>query len=327
MRWTLLIIACVLVGMNPAYAKEKLRPSLDRIPEVEALASLTQTRPILEQSPKPRQYPIVLLHGMAGFTTWGPFEYFDGIPKALRQNGHEVFLCEVSAYQPIPVRALECGEQIDAFLERSGHRRVHLIAHSHGGLDGRYMISKLGYGDRIASLTTLTTPHRGSMLIDASAALLPDALGKFLSRSMDMLVGYTRDQPANLFGQLEMLSAAYMREEFNPANPNDPQVKYYSIGARSQLSPFVNWETTDILSPTLWPTYIGIYMFEGDSDGLVPLSSSKWGTYLGTLEADHLDQIGVFKSYPSNTYEHTAFFTNLADFLVGKAPPPPELRP
>ena len=320
-------MACVLVGTNPAHAEEKLKPSLDKIPEVEALASLTTALPLVEKSKKHRQHPIVLLHGMAGFVTWGPFEYFDGIPKALRSAGHEVFLCEVSGYQPIPVRAVECAEQIDIFLEQSDHQRVHLIAHSHGGLDGRYMISKLGYGDRIASLTTLTTPHRGSMLIDASAALMPDALERFLTGGMDTLVGYTRDQASNLFGQLEMLSAAYMREEFNPANPNDPRVKYYSIGARTQLSPFVNWKTTDILTPTLWPTYIGIYLLEGDNDGMVPLSSSKWGTYLGTLEADHLDQIGVFKPYTSSTYEHTKFFTNLADFLVGKGPPPPQLRP
>lgn len=30
----------------------------------------------------------------------------------------------------------------------------------------------------------------------------------------------------------------------------------------------------------------------GDNDGIVSVSSSKWGTYVRTLNADHLEQIG-----------------------------------
>jgi triacylglycerol lipase len=322
MRTGYIGVFCVLISCR-ANAAQEAKPQLDKIAEVEALASLTQpvAPPTLSQQPKD-DYPIVLLHGMAGFIQWGPFEYFAGIPQALREHGHEVFLCEVAPYQPIPVRAKECGQQIDAFLKRSGHRRVHLISHSHGGLDGRYMISTLGYGDRIASLTTITTPHRGSLLIDASGAMIPMQVQKMLTTSLDFMTELTRKKPANLFRQLEMLSAAYMREEFNPANPNDPRVQYYSIGGRTQLSPFVNWQEQDILTLSLWPTYIGIYFLEGENDGVVPLSSSKWGTYLGTLEADHLDQIGIFELWPTRTYNRILFFQELADFLSGQGPPP-----
>ena len=35
-----------------------------------------------------------------------------------------------------------------------------------GGLDSRYMISKLDMADRVLSLTTLGTPHRGTAFAD-----------------------------------------------------------------------------------------------------------------------------------------------------------------
>src|SRR5438067_2398135 len=43
-------------------------------------------------------YPIVLVHGMAGFSNIGPIEYFYGIPEALRKDGHDVW---VSRQDPI----------------------------------------------------------------------------------------------------------------------------------------------------------------------------------------------------------------------------------
>ena len=175
MRWNLGTLVIFALGLSySAQANEILQARLGKIPEVEALASLTQpTRFLPITKDDQTHHPIVLLHGMAGFIQWGPFEYFAGVPQALRDDGHEVFLCNVSPYQPIPVRAKQCGKQIDGFLDDSGHKHVHLIGHSHGGLDGRYMISSLGFGDRIASLTTITSPHRGSLIIDASRAILP----------------------------------------------------------------------------------------------------------------------------------------------------------
>src|SRR5436190_277798 len=44
--------------------------------------------------------------------------------------------------------------------------KVIIIAHSMGGLDARYMISRLGMADRVAALVTLSTPHHGSPYAD-----------------------------------------------------------------------------------------------------------------------------------------------------------------
>jgi len=44
--------------------------------------------------------------------------------------------------------------------------KVLIIAHSMGGLDARYMISRLGMEEHVAALLTVCTPHRGSPYAD-----------------------------------------------------------------------------------------------------------------------------------------------------------------
>ena len=56
--------------------------------------------------------------------------------------------------------------RIDAILSETGAPKVNLIAHSKGGLEARMAASSLGYGTRIASITTVATPHRGSKTVD-----------------------------------------------------------------------------------------------------------------------------------------------------------------
>ena len=43
------------------------------------------------------RYPIVLAHGLFGFDSIGPVDYFYGVPSALRRDGAVVFTTKVSA--------------------------------------------------------------------------------------------------------------------------------------------------------------------------------------------------------------------------------------
>lgn len=51
-------------------------------------------------------------------------------------------------------------------LKETGASKVNVIAHSKGGLDTRYAISRLGMSQYVASLTTINTPHRGCEFAD-----------------------------------------------------------------------------------------------------------------------------------------------------------------
>lgn len=83
-------------------------------------------------------------------------------------------------------------------------------------------------------------------------------------------------------GAFSQLTQKYMKEEFNPNVPDREGVSYYSYGASCK--------------PRLWSMFRQshriIQRVEGDNDGLVSVSSSRWGTYKGTLkDVSHLDMI------------------------------------
>src|SRR5206468_12628217 len=71
----------------------------------------------------------------------------------------------------VEVRGAGLAKQIDDTLAATGADKVNIIAHAMGGLDARYVITTLGYGDRVASLTTMSTPHRGAALADFALSL------------------------------------------------------------------------------------------------------------------------------------------------------------
>src|SRR6202163_260619 len=70
------------------------------------------------------------------------------------------------------------GVLADAIQQRYPEGAIHIIAHSMGGLDSRTLIARNLHGlsvpGRIASLTTLSTPHRGSPVADLLAGPRPD---------------------------------------------------------------------------------------------------------------------------------------------------------
>src|SRR5712691_2851316 len=96
--------------------------------------------------------PIVLVHGLFGFDRvcvpvvgWTVANYFPSIPELLRAAGNRVLIPTLSPTGGVADRA----GQLKEFIEReSPSEPVHLLAHSMGGLDARYMISCLGMGNR-----------------------------------------------------------------------------------------------------------------------------------------------------------------------------------
>ena len=67
---------------------------------------------------------------------------------------------------PLQLRSGQLKQRVEEALVQTGASKVHIIAHSMGGLDSRRMIVDLGMADKVASLTTIGTPHRGTILAD-----------------------------------------------------------------------------------------------------------------------------------------------------------------
>ena len=101
---------------------------------------------------------LVLAHGAVWFGALGierlKQDYWTGADMYLRKMGVRLIAPEVKPLGSIETRAHELKEAIERAYPRG---KVNIVAHSMGGLDARYMITKLGMGRRVASLTTLST--------------------------------------------------------------------------------------------------------------------------------------------------------------------------
>jgi triacylglycerol lipase len=279
-------------------------------------------------------YPIVFLHGMGGFTQLQnlPIDvvYFNGVHDDLAKQGEvEVFATIAPAYDTSLERAKAIAPQIDAILARTGRAKVNLIGHSQGGMDARVLASPagLGYGDRIASITTVATPHRGTKVADLTMGILENVpAGIVDSVTTDFLsvlqkTVYEVNHDARLRAQLIEMSEDHMTKVFNPTFVDDPRVAYGSYGGRTNLQTGVvacgntrfsdDPTKLDAAQPFLQPT--AAFLEEGirkANDGLVTVDSARWGTFQQCIPADHLKEVGLLDPSPDllSKFDHLAFF-------------------
>jgi triacylglycerol lipase len=215
--------------------------------------------------------PIVLVHGLFGFSrlrigSWVLADYFRGISPALRGSGNRVIVAQLSPTAGIACRAA----QLKALLDReSPGEPVHILAHSMGGLDSRYMIAHLGMASRVLSLTTLGTPHRGSPMAD----WVMTRMAPFVAPLFDHL-GLSRQAFADL--------TVKACRDFNERTPDAAGVRYFSVAGRL-LSRLRNpsWQLSGPI----------VARAEGPNDGIVSLASAAWGESCEVWNADHMNLV------------------------------------
>jgi triacylglycerol lipase len=215
--------------------------------------------------------PIVLVHGVLGydhlrFCGWTMWSYFPGIPEFLRAAGNRVLVPCLSPTASVADRA----RQLKAFLEREvPGEPVHLFSHSMGGLDSRYLISRLGFAHRVLSLTTIGTPHRGTAFADWGVRRF-ERLLKPLFNLFDV--------PPQAFYDLTTSAC----QTFNTEVPNAPGVRYFSVVGRWEKHwPNPAWELPHRL----------VLHAEGPNDGVVSEASARWGESSEVWDADHVSLI------------------------------------
>jgi hypothetical protein len=111
------------------------------------------------------------------------------------------------------------------------------------------------------------------------------------------------------------LTTDYCKNHFNPNTPDDPTVDYYSYGASKRIP---IWSTLG------FPWQV-IQEKEGENDGLVSLTSAKWGRYVETVNADHWELKASSNLYPRklktgatenvNDFDPVEFYMRMATYL------------
>lgn len=233
-------------------------------------------------------------------------------------------------------------------------QRVNIVAHSMGGLDSRYLIGHEKYNhpqcharrecsdgqgnevpccladedgnaipwrQRIASVTTLSTPHRGSSFADLSMDLLENRSIDWLFRkAAQYVIGLDTDEEQTYLREtLFTLSNAFSDETMTPQFPPPIPERVYTFACATQdrdcpvpkgadlppdpskLPPpaetatFFGWASEacvtgacgSILDPGLALSHGVVSRNEGPGDGVVAIKSAEFGVYMGVRANDH----------------------------------------
>lgn len=217
--------------------------------------------------------PVVLAHGFMGFDELNVVgqrhAYFRAAHELLQQLDVAHYMTKVPPTASIHTRAEQLARQVRALAEP----RVIVIAHSMGGLDARYAISRLGLAQQVAALVTVATPHHGTPIAEVGLALRDQA---WLKRALD-LIGWD-------LAALDELTPAHMAQ-FNAEIVDEPGVAYLSVVAAMERA-------SRRVHRLLLPSFLYLQRRAGANDGLVPASSQPWGRVLCEVEADHWGQLG-----------------------------------
>ena len=257
------------------------------------------------------KYPLVFHHGFMGGKKMGTFV---GVEAQFKKRGCKVLATEVAAVNTADVRAKQLKTQIDAFMASTKATKVHIIAHSQGGLDARFAISKLDMAKSVASLSTISTPHRGTKLADMALDKTSPFAQKALVAMINMMgtKANSSTPDPDTMAAIKSMSVAYMESTFNSDVKDMPGVLYQSWGAQTGTG------TKDKVKALLFIPNMILKSNGGMTDGVVEVESAKWGTYNGTLEADHLDLIGMQMLDFLSPFKHAKFLDTLVDELIKK---------
>ena len=238
------------------------------------------------------KYPIIMLHGF-GFRDERKYGYWGRIPQALEQEGAVLFYGYQDGHATIETNAQTVKKRILEVLEETHAEKVNIIAHSKGGLEARYVISTLGMDDKIASLSTMGTPHNGSASLDRLVKIsdiMPRPLFNFIFKKIDEFALNAGDKnPDTLSALLQFQTAE--AEKFNSLNPDSENVYYqsYAFVMKNVFS-----------DPFMFLTYFLVKIFEHEnSDGLLSPKSTHWtnfrGVYTGhgRMGISHRDEIDL----------------------------------
>lgn len=233
------------------------------------------------------KYPIVLIHG-TGFRDRKHLNYWGRIPKVLESNGCAIFYGHQDSWATIENNAMTIKNSIEKIITQTGVEKVNLIAHSKGGLDSRYAISSLAMSAKIASLTTIATPHHGSKTMDLICKL-PKGLFRLVAVFVNLwfrILGDANPDFHNVCGQF----TTYFTQKFNIENPDVEDVYYQSYSA------VMNNSFSDIFM--LIPHFV-VNLVEGENDGLVTPKSAEWTNFRGILRGStnrgisHADEVDI----------------------------------
>lgn len=249
---------------------------------------------------------VVLIHGFAGFVEVPIIgQYFRGVKEHLLAKFEDL---EVLTPRTDPFgTTAERARELSAAIPDDGEK-AHLIGHSAGGLDARFLVASKGLkrSASVATITTISTPHQGCIIADLMTKLTPGNI---------MLVPHL----THFSAVVGTFTTTFM-QKFNETISDSPDVQYSSYAG------ITGFAARGALDPAFAVSYPLILANEGPNDGLVSVKSAKWGTFKEELPADHVEEVGmhwsatgrVLDAVGLTAFNHLQFFEKLVADLGAK---------
>jgi triacylglycerol lipase len=210
-------------------------------------------------------------------------DYFRGLKDHVARSGHTAVFPEVPSTGTSEVRSRVLADTIQ---QKFPDGPIHIIAHSMGGLDSRTLIAAnhngLANPGRIASLTTLSTPHGGSPVADLLAGPRPDGARRLVYDAISHAIGLLGVSTGAL---ANLTTEAASRVPDTTQSHRHIRYRSYFAAGRPGARP-----TCFALAPT--QHYIHAVTNQVN-DGVVALESARYGELQQPFwPCDHVDMIG-----------------------------------
>ncbi|CAI2377884.1 unnamed protein product [Moneuplotes crassus] len=222
------------------------------------------------------KYPVLYAFNYP-LTYYSAFGYkpFKGVKESLdKYTGNAIMMPNLTnPSSNVEIRATRFLNNFEKLAK--GHEKVHIVAHSFAGFDIRAMIALYDLQPKIASLSTVCTPHNGLTLLDnltkhtEAEAYLSDAL-----RPLGL-------NPYNV----EEFRAGTMYE-MNEELEDSETYQIYSFGSRTSqanVDKFIRFTASAIMDQDPLD----------DNDGITHPNDCKFRDYLLTFEVSHYESGGL----------------------------------
>ena len=212
------------------------------------------------------KYPVVLVHGIGAHDRKGPVKFWGRIPQMLENKNLQVFRGNTDAWGNYESNALLLKETIEKILLDTKKEKVNIIAHSKGGIDSRFFIWKHNFAEKIASLTTICTPHHGSEIADLlhKQKIVHTKFSKKALRIFGSIYG---DINPDLYAANSQLTTENMKK-FNRDIVLDKKVYHQSFYTTMKNA------FDDVM---FFYSYLYLKKTAGKNDGVVSARSAEWG--------------------------------------------------
>ena len=217
------------------------------------------------------RYPILMVHGVF-FRDFKNLNYWGRIPDELIKNGATVYYGQHQSAAAVANSAKELADRINEIISTTGCEKVNVIAHSKGGLDIKTAIAKLGIADKVASVVTVNTPHKGCEFAEYLLNKAPESFRQKVASAYNNTLKKLGDTDPDFIAAVTDLTASGCKTIWDETSDFD--YKGHGIYTRSIGSCMKKARSGAF---PLNMSYHLVKMFDGRNDGLVGEASFKWG--------------------------------------------------